>query len=179
MGIDPARNLDAAIAAYDDAAEIMRRLGLEKDLSGTLNNLGIARLTQAQMGIDPARNLDAAIAAYDEAAEIRRRLGLARDLATTLNNAGFAYQAQSRLPSNSPAQKQTSLNHAYSSFAAALEQVEYLRGEIGADSEGYKRNFNEQWNKLYRGMVEVCLELGRDTDAIEYVDRSKARNRHP
>ncbi|EKD11281.1 CHAT domain-containing protein [Limnospira platensis] len=54
--------------------------------------------------------------------------------------------------------------------------MEYLRGEIGADSEGYKRNFNEQWNKVYRGMVEVCLELGRYQDAIEYVDRSKARN---
>ncbi|MDT9325988.1 MAG: CHAT domain-containing protein [Limnospira sp. PMC 1286.21] len=54
--------------------------------------------------------------------------------------------------------------------------MEYLRGEIGADSEGYKRNFNEEWNKVYRGMVEVCLELGRYQDAIEYVDRSKARN---
>ncbi|NMG61206.1 CHAT domain-containing protein, partial [Geitlerinema sp. P-1104] len=29
---------------------------------------------------------------------------------------------------------------------------------------------------VYRGMVEVCLELGRYQDAIEYVDRSKARN---
>ncbi|TVU53399.1 MAG: CHAT domain-containing protein [Arthrospira sp. PLM2.Bin9] len=54
--------------------------------------------------------------------------------------------------------------------------MEYLRGEIGADSEGYKRNFNEEWNKVDSGMVEVCLELGRYQDAIEYVDRSKARN---
>ncbi|NMG60722.1 CHAT domain-containing protein, partial [Geitlerinema sp. P-1104] len=54
--------------------------------------------------------------------------------------------------------------------------MEYLRGEIGSDSEGYKRNFNEEWNNVYRGMVEVCLELGRYRDAIEYVDRSKARN---
>ncbi len=54
--------------------------------------------------------------------------------------------------------------------------MEYLRGEIGADSESYKRNFNEEWNRVYRGMVEVCLELGRYQDAIEYVDRSKARN---
>ncbi|NMG60642.1 CHAT domain-containing protein, partial [Geitlerinema sp. P-1104] len=54
--------------------------------------------------------------------------------------------------------------------------MEYLRGEIGADSEGYKRNFNEEWNNLYGGMVDVCLELGRYQDAIEYADRSKARN---
>ncbi|MCC5900160.1 MAG: CHAT domain-containing protein [Phormidium sp. BM_Day4_Bin.17] len=128
------------------------------------------------MGINPAANLEAAIAAYDEAAEILRRLGLARDLATTLNNFGFAYKAQSRLAGNSSTQKQQALENAYRSFQAALERVEYLRGEIGADSEGYKRNFNEEWNRVYRGMVEVCLELGRYTDAIEYVDRSKARN---
>ncbi|MEC4853967.1 MAG: hypothetical protein SAJ12_23545, partial [Jaaginema sp. PMC 1079.18] len=176
MGINPAVNLDEAIAAYDTAAEIRRRLGLEKDLSQTLTNLGVARKTQAEMGINPAFNLDEAIAAYDTAAEILRRLGLARDLARTLNNQGFAYQAQSRLPDNSPAQTQTALENAYSSFQTALERVEYLRGEIGDDSEGYKRNFNEEWNKVYRGMVEVCLALGRNPAAIEYADRSKARN---
>ncbi|MEC4807359.1 MAG: hypothetical protein SAJ72_24265, partial [Jaaginema sp. PMC 1080.18] len=68
------------IAAYDTAAEIRRGLGLEKDLSSTLNNLGIARLTQAEMGINPAVNLDEAIAAYDTAAEIRRGLGLEKNL---------------------------------------------------------------------------------------------------
>ena len=176
MGINPAANLDSAIAAYDEAAGIMRGLGLDKDLSSTLTGLGVARLTQAEMGINPAANLEAAIAAYDEAAEIRQRLELARDLATTLNNFGFAYKAQSRLAGNSSTQKQQALENAYRSFQEALERVEYLRGEIGADSEGYKRNFNEEWNKVYRGMVEVCLELGRYTDAIEYVDRSKARN---
>jgi CHAT domain-containing protein len=103
-------------------------------------------------------------------------LELARDLAGTLNNFGFAYKAQSRLAGNSSTQKQQALENAYRSFQEALERVEYLRGEIGADSEGYKRNFNEEWNRVYRGMVEVCLELGRYQDAIEYVDRSKARN---
>ena len=176
MGINPAANLDGAITAYDESAEILRRLGLEKDLSGTLTNLGIARRAQAEMDINPAANLDGAIKAYDEAAEIRRRLGLARDLAQTLNNFGFVYRAQSRLAGNSATQKQQALEKAYRSFQGALERVEYLRGEIGADSEGYKRNFNEEWNKVYRGMVEVCLELGRYQDAIEYVDRSKARN---
>jgi CHAT domain-containing protein/ribosomal protein S8 len=176
MGINPAANLESAIAHYDEAAGILRDLELDKDLSDTLTNLGNARSTQAEMGINPAANLERAIAAYDEAAGIRRRLGLARDLATTLNNFGFAYQAQSRLPENSANEKQTALDNAYQSFQKALDRVEYLRGEIGADSEGYKRNFNEEWNRVYRGMVEVCLELGRYQDAIEYVDRSKARN---
>ncbi|MGI0497995.1 CHAT domain-containing protein, partial [Arthrospira platensis CENA650] len=47
MGINPAANLESAIAAYDEAAGIRRRLGLDKDLSRTLTNLGNARLTQA------------------------------------------------------------------------------------------------------------------------------------
>ncbi|WP_410222859.1 CHAT domain-containing protein, partial [Limnospira platensis] len=176
MGINPAANLDGAIAAYDEAAEILRRLGLEKDLSTTLTNLGNAYRLQAEMGINPAANLDSAIAAYDEAAAIQRHLGLARDLAKTLNNFGLAYQSQSRLAGNSSTQKQQALENAYRSFQEVLEQVEYLRGEIGADSEGYKRNFNEEWNKVDSGMVEVCLELGQYQDALEYVDRSKARN---
>ncbi|XDE65144.1 CHAT domain-containing protein [Arthrospira platensis BEA 1257B] len=176
MGINLTANLESAIAAYNKAAEIRQQPGLEKDLSQTLTNLGNARLTQANMGIDPAVNLEKAIAAYDEAAKISQQLGLARDLARTLNNFGFAYQAQSRLAGNSSTQTQQALENAYQSFQEALDRVEYLRGEIGADSEGYKRNFNEEWNKVYRGMVEVCLELGRYQDAIEYADRSKARN---
>ncbi|MEX6777065.1 CHAT domain-containing protein, partial [Limnospira fusiformis] len=176
MGIDPTANLERAITAHDEAAGILRRLGLDKDLSSTLTNLGLAHSTQANMGINPTANLERAITAYDEAAWILRRLGLARDLATTLNNFGFAYKAQSRLAGNIPTQKQQALENAYRSFQEALGQVEYLRGEIGADSEGYKRIFNEEWNKVYLGMVEVCLELGRYQDAIEYVDHSKARN---
>ncbi|MCC3407572.1 MAG: CHAT domain-containing protein [Microcoleus sp. PH2017_10_PVI_O_A] len=35
---------------------------------------------------------------------------------------------------------------------------------------------NLEWNKLYRNMVEVCLELKKYTAAIEYAERSKARN---
>ncbi|AFY84538.1 tetratricopeptide repeat protein [Oscillatoria acuminata] len=174
LGLDPATNLDQAITVYTESATILRRPGLEKDLAVTLTNLGITYGTQAELGLDPAANLGQAITAYTEAASILRRSGLQKNLASTLNNCGFAYHAQSHLPSNSPDQKQTALENAYRSFAEALEQVEYLRGEI--TTEGYKRNFNEQWNRIYRGMVEVCLEVGNYNAAIEYVDRSKARN---
>ncbi|MDT9278162.1 MAG: hypothetical protein P5680_27205, partial [Limnospira sp. PMC 737.11] len=64
MGIDPTANLERAITAYDEAAGIMRRLGLDIDLSSTLNNLGVARRTHAEMGLDPTANLERAITAY-------------------------------------------------------------------------------------------------------------------
>ncbi len=174
FGINPAANLDQAIAHYTEAAQIMRRRGLEKDLATTLTNLGVAYRNKAEFGINPAANLDQAIAHYREAVQIRRRLGLEKDLATTLNNLGFAYQRESQHYKDDPNRKPAALNHAYRSFAEALEQVEYLRGSI--TTEDYKRNFNEQWNRLYHGIVEVCLELGRYQDAISYADRSKARN---
>ncbi len=159
------RGYDVVLALWADNPEERAR---------TLTNLGNAYQTKAQFGINPGANLDQAIAHYTEAAQIMRRPGLELDLATTLNNLGFAYQRESQHYKDDPNRKPAALNYAYRSFAEALEQVEYLRGSI--TTEDYKRNFNEQWNKIYRGIVEVCLELGRYQDAISYADRSKARN---
>lgn len=50
-----------------------------------------------------------------------------------------------------------------------------LREEIISGDES-KQKQAEEWNKLYRRMVEVCLKLGSLTEAIEYVERSKTRN---
>ena len=127
MGINPAANLDRAIAAYDEAAEILRRLGLEKDLSQTLTNLGVARRTQAEMGINPAANLDRAITAYDEAAEILRRLKLEKDLSSTLTNLGVAHQTQAQMGINPVANLEGAIT-AYHEAAA-------IRRALGLDRE--------------------------------------------
>ena len=50
-----------------------------------------------------------------------------------------------------------------------------MRGEITSGDE-VKRKLNEEWNHLYAIMVELCIKLGRYNKAIEYADRSKARN---
>ena len=49
-----------------------------------------------------------------------------------------------------------------------------MRGEIVSGEES-KRKQAEEWNKLYRRMVEVCLKLGKDTQTTEYIERSKTR----
>jgi hypothetical protein len=56
-----------------------------------------------------------------------------------------------------------------------LKQQSLLRGEIVSGDES-KRKQAEEWNKLYRRMVEVCLELKKSSEAIEYIERSKTRN---
>ena len=64
---------------------------------------------------------------------------------------------------------------AYTTFESAIETVEYLRSEIVSGEES-KRKQAEYFNVVYRSMVETCLKLGKLTEAIEYVERSKTRN---
>jgi CHAT domain-containing protein/tetratricopeptide (TPR) repeat protein len=67
----------------------------------TLNNLGNAYLTLAQIGDNSAVNLNKAIEVYDEAAGIRRGLNLERDLSQTLTNLGNAYLTLAEIGDNS------------------------------------------------------------------------------
>ncbi|MCZ8224223.1 MAG: CHAT domain-containing protein [Microcystis sp. LE19-84.1B] len=94
---NPRINLAIAVYGYEVCAAIRRQLGLERELAGTLTNLGIAYSTQAELGQEPVANLERAIAAHTEATTIRRQPGLERDLAQTLTNLGSAYLTQAEL----------------------------------------------------------------------------------
>ncbi|MCA2789012.1 MAG: tetratricopeptide repeat protein, partial [Microcystis sp. M116S2] len=94
---NPGINLAIAVYGYEFCATIYRQLRLERDLASTLNNLGVAYVTQAELGKEPVANLERAIAAYTEATTIFRQPGLERDLAQTLNNLGNAYLTQAEL----------------------------------------------------------------------------------
>ncbi|MDB9435024.1 CHAT domain-containing tetratricopeptide repeat protein [Microcystis aeruginosa] len=94
---NPLINLAIAVYGYEFCAATERQPGLERDLAGTLNNLGNAYLTQAELGKEPVANLERAIAAYTEATTIYRQPGLERDLASTLTNLGVAYVTQAEL----------------------------------------------------------------------------------
>ncbi|MEL6458665.1 MAG: hypothetical protein AAFQ91_10510 [Cyanobacteria bacterium J06621_15] len=61
------------------------------------------------------------------------------------------------------------------SIESTIATIELLRGEIISGEES-KRKQAEEWNKLYRRMIEVCLKLGEKTIALEYIERSKTRN---
>ncbi|MBP0028216.1 MAG: CHAT domain-containing protein [Roseofilum sp. Guam] len=54
------------------------------------------------------------------------------------------------------------------------DTVEFLQVDTNAQAEVF--NSIDILNKLHQVIVEVCLELGNFTTALEYVDRSKARN---
>jgi CHAT domain-containing protein len=166
-------NLERAIGCYEAALGVYTRSDYPYEWAMSQINLGQAYSNRIRG--ERAENLERAIVCSEAALEIYTRTAFPQQHTKTLALLGLAYQKQSQHYTHDPEKKQTALQNAYSTFEQALDAVEYLRGEITSSDEA-KRKLNEYWTGLYICMVEVCLELGRYTDAIEYVDRSKARN---
>jgi len=158
---DRADNLEQAIAHYEAALEIYIRTAFPENWASVQNNLASA--CSGRIKGDRANNLEHAIACYQAALEVYTRNFFPQNHAATLFNLGVAYQ------------NVYSFQNAYNTFAQAIDTVESLRSEI---SSGYESRIkiNEEWSKLYTKIVEVCLELGDYTTALEYADRSKAIN---
>ena len=158
---DKANNIEKAIVAYNAALEVRTSKDFPQDWAMTQNNLGFAYSKRIKG--DKTENIENAIAAYNAALEVCTRNDFPQENTLTLYNLGLAYQDAKRF------------NEAYTTFEQAIETVESLRDEILSGDES-KRKQAEKWNNLYRFMVEICLELKEDTQAIEYAERSKTRN---
>ena len=158
---DKADNLENAIAAYEQALEVRTRTDFPVDWAMTQNNLGNAY--RHRIRGDKADNLENAIAAYQQALEVRTRTDFPVGNAQTLFNLGILYQESQQF------------DLAYDTFKSALVTVEDIRGEIISGEES-KRKQAEEWNQLFVSMVEVCLVLGKEREAISYIERSKTRN---
>ncbi|MHC5936979.1 CHAT domain-containing protein [Nostoc sp.] len=156
-----AENIERAITAYTAALEIYTYSAFPHDWATMQNNLGNAYRKRI-LG-ERAKNIESAIAAFSAALEVYTRSGFPQNHAETLFNLGTLYQDEKLFDS------------AYNTFVSTIATVEALRGEIVSGEEA-KRKQAEEWNQLYRRMVEVCLALARDTEAIEYIERSKTRN---
>jgi CHAT domain-containing protein len=156
-----AENLETAIMAYIGALKIYTRTDFPQDWARTQNNLG--NVYRERIRGDQAENLEQAITACSAALEIRTRTNFPQDNLQTLYNLSLAYQNAEQF------------NLAYTSLADAIEGVESLREAIVSGDE-VKRKQAEEWNGIYLKIVEVCLELGNTTAAIEYAERSKTRN---
>ncbi|MGF1959819.1 MAG: CHAT domain-containing protein [Aulosira sp. DedVER01a] len=156
-----ADNLEQAIAAYRAALEVRTRNAFPEQWATLQNNLGNAYSNRI-IG-ERADNLDLAIAAYRAALEVRTRNAFPQNHAETLLNLGRLYQEEQQF------------DLAHNIFDSAIATVEALRGDIVSGDEA-KLKQAEEWNQLYLRMVQVCLALGRDTEAIEYIERSKTRN---
>ncbi|MFM7405813.1 MAG: hypothetical protein ACKO3K_03870 [Cuspidothrix sp.] len=156
-----ANNIEIGITCYEIALTFFTRQTSPENWATLQNNLGNAYSDRIRG--DKAENLEYAIKAYKEALKVRNRTDFPQNNAETLLNLGILYQDSQQL------------DLAYSTFTQAIVTVEGLWGEIISGEES-KRKQAEEWNKLYRRMVEVCLGLGKETEAISYIERSKTRN---
>lgn len=166
---DIAENINLAIHYYQAALQIYTHKEFPEKWAVLQNNLGNAFL-YCRSG-NRQKNLDEAIKYYLAALQIRKRQVSIQNYAETQFNLGLAYQA---------AQK---FNESYKAFEEGVDAVESMRVEIisGSGIEEDKKKLAEEWNKIYQEMVHVCLEiaqnnLGYYNKALEYVERSKARN---
>jgi CHAT domain-containing protein/predicted LPLAT superfamily acyltransferase len=158
---DKAENIENAIAANTAALTVRTREALPVDWAMTQNNLGLA-YTDRIKG-DKADNIENAIAAFTAALTVKTPEALPEDHAETLFGLGRTYQYANKF------------DLAYNTFESAIVTIESLREEIVSGEES-KRKHAEQFNRVYSRMVEVCRELNKITEAIEYVERSKTRN---
>ena len=156
-----ADNLERAIEFYQAALTVRTRENFPEKWAETQHNL--ANVYSERINGSRAENLERAIKLYHNALTIRTREAFPQNHTTTLSNLGNLYHSY----------QQWQL--AYDTYAPAIETVEFLRGEIQSGDET-KQKLAEEWNNLYLNMVEVCLKLKNYTAAIEYVERSKARN---
>ena len=156
-----AENLERAIEFYQAALTVRTFEDFREKWAETQNNIGEAY--RNRINGSRAQNLELAILCYRDALSIRTREAFPQNYTETLFNLGLAYRD---VPD---------LQLAYNTFAAAIDTVESLRGEIHSGDES-KQKLAEKYNIIYRNMVEVCLDLKNYTKAIEYVERSKARN---
>ena len=158
---EKAENIENAIASYTAALSVLTRDAFPEYWAQTQNNL--ANAYSKRIRGEKAENIELAIALYRHALTISTREAFPQRHTETLSNLGNLYRIN----------QQWQL--AYDTYAPAIETVEILRGEIQSGDET-KQKLAEEWNQLYLGMVEACIELQRYTEAIEYVERSKARN---
>ena len=140
---EKAENLERAIAAYRAALEVRTKEAFPVDWAGTQNNLGSAYLYRIRG--EKAENLERAIAAFQKVLEVRTKEAFPQNHAETLLNLGITYQKAKQFTS------------AYNTFESTIDTVESLREEIVSGEES-KRKQAEEWNQLYRRMVEVCAD---------------------
>ena len=158
---EPADNIARAIEHFEQAQTVMTQEKMPFEWANIMNNIGRAYLERRDG--DRGDNIQQAIRRHCSALSVFNPEQFSLEYAETQLGLGTAYQAAQRW------------QDAYEAFATAIRSVENLRTEIRSGDEA-KQKLAEKWNHLYQRMVVTCLELKKEVEAIEYVERSKTRN---
>jgi Uncharacterized protein conserved in bacteria len=163
---DNKESQEKAIDYYQEALTVYTQTDYPEEWGKIQNNLGVVYRHRIQG--NPDDNMKLAIMHYQNALQARTPNDFPLYRAETLFSLGWAYETIKEFV------------NAYDAFKEGINIIESLRGQIVSGDE-IKQKFAEDWNQLYRSMVDVCLELAVNEsqyyiEAIEYVERSKARN---
>ena len=158
---DKAENIEQAIQCYQAALLVRTQQALPQNWALTQYNFAAAYSSRIKG--NKAENIELAIQFLQAALLVRTQQAFPEENAETLFGLGTLYQNEGRFTS------------AYNTYESAIATVELLRGEIISGEES-KRKQAEKWNPFYSSMVEVCLQLQKETLALEYIERSKTRN---
>ncbi|MEY3868608.1 MAG: hypothetical protein RLZZ338_2499 [Cyanobacteriota bacterium] len=174
---DRADNIEGAIAFYQEALIVRTLKDFSEKWAETKNNLANAYSNRIKG--DRADNIESAIAFYEEALTVRTREAFPFENVQTLNNLGWDYLAKldyinGEKPEDTN-QRSATINSAYDTFKDAITGAENLRKLIQSSDE-IKQKHDLQWDKLYMGMVQVCLDRDSNREALEYAEANKARN---
>jgi CHAT domain-containing protein/TPR repeat protein len=173
---EKADNIEQAITFYNAALEVFTRDAFPEYWATTQNNLAIAYCQRIRE--KKADNIEQAIAAYNLVLQISTREHFPLENVETLNNLGWAYLAkidhinQEKLEDKN--QKAATLQSAYDTFKKAITGATELR-KLESQNE-VKQKHDLQWDRLYKGMVQVCLDRASNQEALEYAEANKARN---
>ena len=168
------KDIEAAISYFLYASDWLKASTLTNEWANTQNSLGGAYTQRSD--ISPAtknEDIKTAISHFSNALTIHTRDAFPQYYAETQKNLANVYYGVERY------------QDAYDAYKEAIDTAESLRTRIisGSQSEEDKKKLAEEWKTVYQSMVETCLklescnqELEYRNEAIEYVERSKARN---
>ena len=171
-----AQNMERAIEFYQAALTVYTLEDFREDWAMTQNNLAAAY--SDRINDSRAENLERAIEFYEAALTVRTLEDFPIDNVETLNNLGWAYLAKldyiNQEKPEDTNQKAATLQSAYDTFKNAITGAAKLRKlESGNET---KQKHDLQWDRLYMGMVQVCLDRQSNQEALEYAEANKARN---
>ncbi|MEM1394847.1 MAG: CHAT domain-containing tetratricopeptide repeat protein, partial [Cyanobacteria bacterium P01_H01_bin.150] len=157
---DKEDNIEKAIAAYNAALEVYTRYDFPQDWADTQNNLGAAYFYRIKG--DKEDNIKKAITFLKAALEIRTPTALPIECLTTAGNLGNLLFEIERW--------QESIN----AYDKAIQAVELSRS--WATDNTRRQEILENAINVYINIVQACINNEQPEKAIEYAERSKARN---
>jgi CHAT domain-containing protein len=159
---NPREQIENAIAAYRNALRVYTEAEQPQAWAMTNNNLGAAYSALAPFSANPREQIENAIASYRNALRVRdpvQRPADCMQTARNLGNLGFT----NKLP-----------DVAIAGYLKAITGVENLRS--AAIDPARKAEIVSGAIEVYANLVQVYVDQQNYDQALEVVDRSKARN---